>query len=434
MQHSSDNAAHANELNESPEISESHIRTKYVPKTDQPAGSFNHISDIEREVFADFAGWDKSVAPAASEKKENIEIPRQRFCTITDTHGNPKAFIHSLEEAGLARINDDLSFQLTKEGLKTPIIISGDSIDRGPQSLRVLDIMMHLKRQGAHINALAGDHEIMALLALDSVSMETKEPHFLKLLNKLTPQVSPSSPTPIENLDKLLKEEARKKEHQDHQLALYDAGAFLQWYVRGGHALLEEIAHKYFGNRSNVKFNDILKKANELFGINGVYGNFLREMPLFGQIDDILLIHAGLDDTWAQILETKGIEGANDYYHDIMNNGNYDFLVNGPLAEAVWKRGHEISPYAAKVLKGLGISTIVRGHDRMRDGIQKHYAVNGINIINNDTGILHTGKGGTIIHPDGSIKCFSAHSAKEQRTLFKLPAYTRPQNRKEIAA
>src|SRR5579871_3475958 len=82
---------------------------------------------------------------------------------IGDVHGQLKKLVRLLREAYIVR--EDLSWQA---GDATLWFI-GDLVDRGPDSIGVLDLVMRLQREavqaGGQVASLLGNHELLMLAA-----------------------------------------------------------------------------------------------------------------------------------------------------------------------------------------------------------------------------------------------------------------------------
>ena len=83
----------------------------------------------------------------------------ERIVAIGDIHGDYKQFVALLDSAGLINAKHDWT------GGKTHLVQTGDVLDRGPQSRKVMELLMRLERQarkaGGYVHALIGNHEAM---------------------------------------------------------------------------------------------------------------------------------------------------------------------------------------------------------------------------------------------------------------------------------
>jgi predicted MPP superfamily phosphohydrolase len=84
-----------------------------------------------------------------------------RIVALSDIHGAYDALVTTLQEAGV--IDDKLDWS----GADTHLVITGDLLDRGPDSRQVVDLIMRLEKQapqaGGRVHQLLGNHEVMNL-------------------------------------------------------------------------------------------------------------------------------------------------------------------------------------------------------------------------------------------------------------------------------
>ena len=86
----------------------------------------------------------------------------KRIVAVSDIHGAYDAMVSTFQESGV--IDDILSWS----GTETHLVITGDLLDRGPDSRRVMDLIMRLEREaaraGGQVHQLLGNHEVMNLI------------------------------------------------------------------------------------------------------------------------------------------------------------------------------------------------------------------------------------------------------------------------------
>jgi len=86
----------------------------------------------------------------------------KRIVAVSDIHGAYDALIATFQEAGV--IDDSLAWN----GADTHLVITGDLLDRGPESRRVMDLIIRLEREairaGGRVHQLLGNHEVMNLI------------------------------------------------------------------------------------------------------------------------------------------------------------------------------------------------------------------------------------------------------------------------------
>ena len=85
-----------------------------------------------------------------------------RVIAVSDVHGAYDTMVSTFVTAGI--IDDDLAWM----GGATHLVITGDLLDRGPDSRRVMDLIMRLEPQalaaGGRVHQLIGNHEVMNLV------------------------------------------------------------------------------------------------------------------------------------------------------------------------------------------------------------------------------------------------------------------------------
>jgi hypothetical protein len=96
--------------------------------------------------------------PAAQDTWTGVE----RIVAVGDVHGDYEQFVKVLRAADCLDEKGDWA------GAKTHLVQVGDVLDRGPDSRRVMDLLMKLEGQaaaaGGAVHSLIGNHEAMVLL------------------------------------------------------------------------------------------------------------------------------------------------------------------------------------------------------------------------------------------------------------------------------
>lgn len=86
----------------------------------------------------------------------------RRVVAISDVHGAYPAMVRTLQGAGI------LDESLTWLGGEAQLVVTGDMLDRGPESRRVMDLLMRLEGEaeaaGGMVHVLLGNHELMNLV------------------------------------------------------------------------------------------------------------------------------------------------------------------------------------------------------------------------------------------------------------------------------
>lgn len=190
----------------------------------------------------------------------------ERIVAFGDVHGAYDALIETLQRAEV--IDEDLSWS----GGKTHLVSTGDLLDRGADSRRVMDLMMRLekeaRRAGGRVHQLLGNHEVMNLIGDLRYVADEEYAAFLDMESKKERdfwyrRFRPSQPVHGEM-------SIKQKEFE------------------------EKAPPGFFGHR-------------EAFRSDGVYGKWLLDKPIMVVVNDTVFVHGGLPPFVAM----HGLEGAN---------------------------------------------------------------------------------------------------------------------------
>ena len=100
-------------------------------------------------------------ASAAEKVKQNTWTGVKRIVAVGDVHGDYGQFVKTLQ---YVRVIDKDGKWI---GGKTHLVQTGDVFDRGPDSRKVMDLLMELEKEaakaGGGVHALIGNHEAMVL-------------------------------------------------------------------------------------------------------------------------------------------------------------------------------------------------------------------------------------------------------------------------------
>jgi len=191
----------------------------------------------------------------------------ERIVAVSDIHGAYDALVATLQKSSV------IDGSLAWSGGKTHFVITGDLLDRGPESRRVMDLIIRLEREaaraGGQVHQLLGNHEVMNLIGdLRYVSM----PEYAAFSDE---------------------ESAQERE---------------QWYQhfrRSQPADTDELTVRsefdakappgFFGHRRALR-ND------------GTYGKWLLEKPLMIVINDTAFVHGGVP-TYVAKYGLAGVNG-----------------------------------------------------------------------------------------------------------------------------
>lgn len=181
-----------------------------------------------------------------------------RVAVIPDVHGAYDELTELLNAAGL------VDAQLRWSGGSTHLVSLGDLLDRGPDSRKVMDLLMRLQqeaaRQGGGVHVVAGNHETMNLLG----DLRYVSPQEYAAMADLEPPG--------------MREQAYSAFlEQRSEASARNRRTFDEIYPSG-----------YFGHRA-------------AFSPQGVYGRWLLSLPAIIVINDTAFVHGGLPEITAAL-------------------------------------------------------------------------------------------------------------------------------------
>lgn len=199
--------------------------------------------------------------PGATEWRFTAE----RVVAISDVHGDFDAMAATLASAGIVDPSNDWV------GGSSTLVITGDLLDRGPDSRRVMDLLMELEAEAAEaggaVHVLLGNHEIMNLVGDLRYVSEEEYAAF-------------ADDEAQEERDQAW---ARYREAPDEADEAVLREQFEERYPPG-----------FFAHR-------------RAFRSDGRYGAWLLDQPLLVVVNDTAFTHGGLSPVVAEL----GLEGVN---------------------------------------------------------------------------------------------------------------------------
>lgn len=256
----------------------------------------------------------------------------ERIVAVGDVHGDYERFTEVLRTAGV--IDDDDHWV----GGETHLVQTGDAIDRGPDTQRVLDLLMRLEEEasdaGGMVHALLGNHETMNILGdLRYVAPEDYEsfrsPDSGRLRNLL-----------FERHVELL----RARAAPDAPPVEVDDAYRERWESTRPLGYVERLY---------------------AFGPDGKYGRWLRQHDTIVQVNDTLFLHGGISPAYVDV----PLDQINDRVRQELDD---DTLLSGGMiqdqAGPLWYRGLStdeealLAPHVDAVLARHAARRIVVGH------------------------------------------------------------------------
>ena len=260
---------------------------------------------------------------------------------IGDVHGAYDRFVGMLRAAGL--INDRLRWT----GGRARLVQTGDLLDRGADSRKVVDLLIKLEREaaaaGGRVHALVGNHEFMRLVGDWRY-------------------VSPGEFKAFQTPDSA---DLRDRVHaRNADLAAQKARAENRTFNE------REYRAQFFKDFPLGYFEMQLA-----FGKDGEYGKWVRSRLAAVKINGVLFIHGGVSDTVANL----GCQGLNaqvqrDLAAAPVPTDKITSLLSATEDGPLWYRGmadqpeDTFEPMLESILRRLDARAIVIGHTPVPSG------------------------------------------------------------------
>jgi hypothetical protein len=351
-----------------------------------------HIGGIAVALAITLAG----TSPAAQSKTASLcdlQIP-ERVVAVGDVHGAYDRFVAILKSAAL------IDTRLRWSGGRAVLVQTGDILDRGSDSRKVLDLLRRLEneaaRAGGRVITLLGNHEVMRMMS-DWRYVSAGELGAFR---------TPASADVRERAYAILAAGAAQQAAAQQQA--FDEALFRERF-------LAQVPLGYVEMR-------------QAFAPTGDYGRWLRERPAVVRINGIVFVHGGISAETAAL----GCEATNDAVRG-------DLTVEAPTAEQqramlsssetgpLWYRGlaegrdPDITAEVTRILESIGARAIVIGHT-VTANLRITARLNG-RVIQIDTGML-----GEPFYPGGTA------SALEIRGNAVTAIYERDRERLDVDA
>ncbi|WP_417790524.1 metallophosphoesterase [Terasakiella pusilla] len=327
---------------------------------------------------------------SALNKAKAWQFPKRRHYFFSDLHGDPDAFAASLVACGGVKKTGPAptDFVLTDQGRLANFVIGGDCFDKGPSSLGVLRTIQHLKKQGARVRVLAGNHDVRVLFGMLSVGKaQTTESEyfFIRTGQKIIPLLKEIV---AEYLDgrHALKGVPSKKECRR---LLYPAADWFDRFpdVAEGRISKPQVAREL--SRIRKKYESFEGKCEaaglslrqvyaavqtfkELFWEpKGEFYWFFNRMRLVYRSGSFLFVHAGLDNQMAKYISEGGAKEMNRAFRAALKASPFEFYY-GSMCNTVRTKyrtvDHPFSQKGARYVRRAGISALIHGHRNLHNG------------------------------------------------------------------
>jgi len=257
----------------------------------------------------------------------------ERIVAVGDVHGDYSALVEILRSAGIVDAKNKWAAG------KTHLVQTGDLLDRGAESRKVMDLIISLEKQaskaGGRVHSLLGNHEAMNVygdlryaVPGEFAAFKTGDSAAIRdaFWQEQAPKIFPKPD-----------QAARKVWDDEHPLG---------W-----------LEHRY------------------AFGPQGEYGRWIRSKKAVIRIDDTLFLHGGIGPKYATTpiaeLNREIIERLKDLSK--IKDGDIVTSDDGPL----WYRGlaqsADSEDHLKQVLEANGVKRIVIGHTPTSGTIEKRY-------------------------------------------------------------
>jgi TPR repeat protein len=288
-----------------------------------------------------------------------------RIVAVGDVHGDYEQLFEALRSSGLIDTGGNWT------GGRAHLVQTGDILDRGPDSRKVMELLMHLEPQaeaaGGKVHVLLGNHEAMNLYG----DMRYVSPGEIAAFRDEHPE---------EAARKVLPASARA--HPD-----------ANWQAQNPPGMEER---------------------REALSPKGYYGQWLAGKNAVIKIDDTLFVHAGISPKYAGYTIAQINSEIRNELHDLQKlHGGMVLDEEGPL----WYRGmtsesEDAAAHIDEVLRHFGVKRIVVGHSYSGAAITPRF---GGKVIMIDIGLPRVydniGKMGTLIIEDG--RPYALHRGKK---------------------
>jgi len=367
--------------------------------------------------------------------QEPWKWPKRPLYFISDMHADTDAFFASLVASGGVQKTGprDKDFKLTREGRQARFIIGGDCFDKGPSTLRLLDVVRKLIDRGGDIQLLAGNHDVRMLLGIRSVGMEPDprtDHFFIRMGPKMVPFLSEIRDRYLQGKDAL----KGVPDSRECRRRLYPPKSWFREFPQLAVWVMPEATIKREMQKLRKKMKVFeadcekaglsirmvyaaARKWQELFlHPKGEYAWFFKRMKLGYREGSFVFVHAGIDDRMAKLISEKSMKHINRKFCKQMYRDPFDFYY-GPMVNIIRTKYRPIDrPLTRRGVKLLrkksAIHAIVHGHRNLLHG-QRVMLRKGIVNFECDTtldrntrkkeGLAGVGAAVTIFRPEGLV-------------------------------
>lgn len=390
------------------------------------------LSDLPRalEPWSDAAARPVADCLARVRRHGGWHWPDRPVVFVSDPHADAEGFLRSLIAAGVIQRRGG-QIALTRFGRAARIVLGGDTLDKGPSNLALLDAIAEVLETGAEVTILAGNHDLRMRMAIGSVRGERhalNEHLFMRMGRKILPALREVLTRFVTEADLAsLPSEAACK-------ARLLPGA--DWSDRFARAARKELRRKVIAKeirkledkrakfeadrlRHGMSHRELLAallKCHDIFlAPGGHYAWFFDRMQVVSRSGSLLFVHAGLCDDMATALVRDGVDAVNAAYEAAAECATLGFYF-GPLANLVRTKYRKsdctLTEAGVDTLHRAGLHMVVQGHVNNHAG-QRLLAKHGLLHLEGDItldrasraleGLEGIGAGATLIFPTGDV-------------------------------
>lgn len=366
--------------------------------------------------------------------------PKRIVYFISDMHADADAFIASLVASGGVEKTGprDNDFKLTREGAKARFLLGGDCFDKGPDTLRLLQVIRQLIDRGADVQLLAGNHDVRMMVGMQAVGAEP-DPRIDHFFIRMGPKMIPFL---AEIRDRYLQGKNALRgipDSRECRRQLYPPKSWFREFPQVAAWAMPEatIQREVKRLRKKIKIFEAeceqaglglrmvyaaAKQWRKLFlHSKGEYAWFYKRMKLGHREGSFIFVHAGIDDRMARLISDKGMKHINREFRKQMYRDPFDFYY-GSMANIIRTKYRSVdrplSRLGVKLLrKKSGVHAIVHGHRNLLHG-QRVVLRKGIANFECDTtldcnsrakeGLEGAGAAVTIFRPEGLVMGISS--------------------------
>ncbi|PUB76769.1 MAG: metallophosphoesterase [gamma proteobacterium symbiont of Ctena orbiculata] len=316
--------------------------------------------------------------------RDEWQWPKRKHYFFSDLHADADAFITSLIASGGVSKNGkkETDLKLTSSGKAATFVIGGDCFDKGPSNLRLLRVIHLLKKQGAKVVLLAGNHDIRVKLGIASVGMDPDPRHdhfFIRMGSKVIPMLR-------EIVDEYLHGENALKgvpPSRNCRRILYPPKSWFKEFPKMADWVMPEkrmvrelrrLREKIESFESDCAaagltlrhvYAAVMKWQQLFLTPGGEFSWFFKRMKLAYRKGTFLFVHAGVDDRMAKLINRKGVDYLNKEFEESIDDEIFEFYY-GPMANLIRTKYRDVDMPLTR--KGVGlmhsadIHAIIHGH------------------------------------------------------------------------